>query len=200
MTFGRSIAVAALTALAAAGCSTASGSYTWVDSYTQPPRATDRDYVLAPGDLISIRVYNQESMGGRMRVRGDGKITLPFVNDVQAAGLTTTALARQVEKRLKDFVVSPVVTVVLEEARPVEVYVLGEVARPGRYAIEQDGSVLQALAAAGGLTPFAAHDRVFVVRTDPAPVRVRFRYGALTRLEGSAAKFALRAGDTVVVE
>ncbi len=200
MTFGRSIAVAALSALTVAGCSTASGSYTWVDSYVQPPRTADRDYVLAPGDLVSVRVYNQESMGGRMRVRGDGKITLPFVNDIQAAGLTTTALARQVEKRLKDFVVSPVTTVVLEEARPVEVYVLGEVVRPGRYAIEQDGSVLQALAAAGGLTPFAARDRVFVVRTDPAPVRIRFRYGALTRLEGSATKFALRAGDTVVVE
>jgi len=190
----------ALVALAAGGCSTAAGSFTWVDSYAQPPKLGEKDYVVVPGDVISVRVYSQDAMGGRVRVRADGKITLPFVNDVQAAGFTPVSLARQIEKRLKEFVVNPVVTVVLEEARPVEIYVTGEVARPGRYPIDPGGTVLQAVAAAGGLTAFASRDRIFVVRTEPAPVRIRFRWEALTRLEGSAAQFALRTGDTVVVE
>lgn len=193
-------ALAALLALATAGCSAAMGSYTWVDSYTQPPKAADKDYVISAGDLISVRVYNQDNMGGRMRVRSDGKITLPFVNDLQAGGFTTTGLARHVEKRLKDYVVNPVVTVTLEESRPLEVFVVGEVTRPGRYPIDPNGTVLQAIAAAGGLTPYAAHDRLFVVRNDPAPVRIRFRYESLTRLEGAAGQFVLRGGDTVVVE
>lgn len=200
MSFRLRTVLAALLALTSAGCSAALGSYTWVDSYTQPPRTADKDYVIAPGDLLSIRVYNQDSMGGRMRVRSDGKITLPFVNDLQAAGFTTAGLARSVEKRLKDYVVNPVVTVTLEESRPLEVFVVGEVARPGRYPLDPNGTVLQAIAAAGGLTPYAARDRIFVVRSEPAPIRIRFRYDALTRLEGSAAQFVLRPGDTLVVE
>lgn len=194
------VRAAALGTLAAlAGACASVGSYTWVDSYTQPPKAAEKDYVISSGDVISVRIYNQDGMGGRMRVRADGKITLPFVNDVQAHGFTTSGLARQLEKRLKEFVQNPVVTVTLEEVRPLEIYVVGEVARPGRYALEPNGTLLHAIAAAGGLTPFAARDRIFVVRHEP-PVRVRFRYEALTRLEGGAAQFALRGGDTVVVE
>ena len=181
-------------------CSGAVGKYVWVDDYPMSPRTTVKEYVISPGDVIAIRVYNQEGMSGRPRVRVDGKITVPFVNDVQAAGLTTAALADHIAKRLKDFVVNPVVTVSLEETRPFEVYVVGEVVKAGRYPIEPNGSVLQAIAAAGGLTPFASRDKIFVVRNEPAPVRIRFKYDALSRQEGAAASFALRNGDTVVVE
>ena len=181
-------------------CSATVGKYVWVDDYPLSPRSTVKEYVISPGDLIAIRVYNQEGMSGRPRVRVDGKISLPFVNDVQAAGLTTAALADHIAKRLKDFVVNPVVTVSLEETRPFEVYVVGEVVKAGRYPIEPNGTVLQAIAAAGGLTPFASRDKIFVVRNEPAPVRIRFKYDALSRQEGAAASFALRNGDTVVVE
>lgn len=181
-------------------CSAAAGKYVWVDDYPPTPRTNVKEYVISPGDVIAIRVYNQEGMSGRPRVRVDGKISLPFLNDVQAAGLTTAALADHIAKRLKDFVVNPVVTVSLEEARPFEVYVVGEVGKAGRYPIEPNGTVLQAIAAAGGLSPFASRDKIFVVRNDPAPVRIRFRYDSLSRLEGAAANFTLRSGDTVVVE
>jgi polysaccharide export outer membrane protein len=176
------------------------GNFVWVDDYPASNRSTVREYVITPGDLLAIRVYNQEGMSGRPRVRADGKISLPFLNDVQAAGLTTTALADSVASRLKDFVVNPIVSVSLEEARPFEVYVVGQVARPGRYAMDASGTVLQGIAAAGGLTAFAARDRIFVVRNEPSPVRIRFRYEALSKLEERAATFLLQNGDTIVVE
>ena len=196
----RSTRAAVLAVALAQGCSHVSGAYVWVDDYPVPEKAKERDYVIAPGDLVSVRVYNQETMSGRMRVRSDGKITLPFLNDVQAAGFATTALARHIETRLKEFVVNPVVTVSLEEVRPLEVFVLGEVARPGRYALEASASVLHAIAAAGGLTQYANRDGIFVVREETALVRIRFRYEALTRIEGRASTFRLRSGDSVVVE
>ncbi len=196
----RPVHVAVVGVLALAACAHSSGGYIWVDSYTAPPRAPHHEYVIGVGDQISVRVYNQDGMSARQRVRADGKISLPFLNDVPAAGMTTVALAAEIQKGLKAFVVNPVVTVSLEEARPFEVFVVGEVTRPGRYVLEGGGSVLQAIAAAGGLSPFAVRDRIFVVRPDPTPVRIRFRYDALTRLEGRAAAFALKNGDSIVVE
>ena len=191
---------AVLGALTLSACSHVTGGYVWVDSYPVSPSATEKDYVIAPGDQLSVRVYNQEPLSGRARVRADGKISLPFVNDVQAAGLTPTALADHVQKRLKEFIVNPMVTVSLEEAHPIEVFAVGEVVRPGRITLDGNGTVLQVIASAGGLTPYASANRIFVVRQGPPPIRIRFRYEDLTRLEGKAGAFRLRNGDTLVVE
>jgi polysaccharide export outer membrane protein len=181
------------------------GEYVWVDAYKEPPAGPSSGYVVAPGDSISVRVWNQESMSGRVRVRQDGKVSLPFVNDIQAAGLPPEALAQRLQDRLKEFVVKPIVTVSLEEPAPLEVSVVGEVTHPGVYRMDQYASVLRALASAGGLTQFASRDRIFVLRRgattgDAAVVRVRFTYEALERAEAPAARFRLRAGDVVVVE
>ncbi len=190
--------LASLAALAAA-CAPPLGRYVWSDEYRASPQATGA-YVVAPGDLISVRVYNQEAMSAKVRVRADGRISLPFLGDVEAAGLQPVELSKRLQVRLKEFVVSPLVTVSLEEPKPLEVYVVGEVVHPGRYPVEHSASVLQALAAAGGLTPFARQDRIFVIRREPSPARIRFRLEALTRNEGAAAAFRLLGGDTVVAE
>ena len=92
----------------------------------------------------------------------------PFVDDVEAAGSTPTDLAARIQARLKDFIVNPVVTVVLEESRPLLVSVLGEVAKPGSYQLDAGSGVLQALAMAAGMTPFADRDRIMVIRQVPA--------------------------------
>lgn len=191
---------AVLGALALAACSHVAGGFVWVDSYPVTPRVPEKDYVIAAGDQLSVRVYNQEPLSGRARVRADGKISLPFLNDVQAAGLTPPALSEHLQKRLREFIVNPVVTVSLEEAHPIDVFAVGEVVRPGRITMDNSCSVLQVIASAGGLTPYAHEDRIFVVRQGPAPIRIRFRYQDLTRLEGKAAAFRLRSGDTLVVE
>jgi polysaccharide export outer membrane protein len=163
----------------------------------------DGSYFIAPGDLLQVRVFQQEALSARVKVRSDGKVSLPLVNDVIAQGKSPTVLANEVQARLKDFVNNPVVTISLEESHPVNVSVLGEVARPGVVTLEGGSGVLQALAAAGGLTDFAQRDGIFVLRKSPgaaAPKRIRFRWDLLARAEGSAARFPLQPGDTVIAE
>jgi polysaccharide export outer membrane protein len=190
--------------LAGAGCRHL-GEYVWVDAYKDTRPAAKSGYTISRGDLISVRVWNQENMSGRARVRSDGMISLPFVNDVKAAGLEPESLASRLQTKLKEFIVNPVVTVSLEEAAPIDVSFVGEVTRPGVYRLDQDAGVLKGLATAGGLTTLAGRDRIFVLRRpegagDAPPVRIRFRYEALAHAEGPAARFRLRSGDVVVVE
>ena len=150
--------------------------------------------------MLSIQVWEQGQMSGRMRVRSDGRISLPFINDIEAAGKTPRALAADLENGLKTVVLTPRVTVVVEESKPLTISVMGEVAKPGPQTLERDTGVAHALAAAGGLTNFAHKDRIFVVRTSPKPVRIHFTYDSLTRAEGSASTFRLKPGDVIVVE
>jgi polysaccharide biosynthesis/export protein len=160
------------------------------------------DSVIRVGDTVSVRVFQQDGMSARARVRNDGKISLPFLNDVAVAGLAPNAVAGQLQVRLKDFINNPIVTVSLEEIRQVSVSVLGEVLRPGQVTFEPGAGLLQALAASGGFTVFARRD-IFVMRTLPgesAPVRIRFTFDALSHGEGKGPLFKLRNSDVVIVE
>lgn len=183
-----------------AGCAHVPESpYVWADELPAEP-TTPTEYVIARGDVLSVRVWNEEGMSARPRVREDGRITLPFLNDVQAAGYTPDVLARQLQTRLKDFIARPVVSISLEERRPVTVSVVGEVVRPGSFTLEAGSGVLHALANAGGLTQFAAQDRIYVLRQAEGRRRIRFRYPSLVRSAGPAATFRLENGDVLVVE
>ncbi len=174
------------------------GPYVWVDDYA--PLAEANDYRIAPGDVLSVVVYRQEGMSTHERVREDGKISLPLIRDVQAAGLSTSELSEQIQTRLKNFINAPAVTVGVVETRPLVVPVLGEVVRPGQYTLEKGAGVLDALAAAGGFTEFAHRDRIFVLRRKSKLTRIRSTFEALSRGQGLAAAFRLQAGDAVVVE
>ena len=189
-------ALSLLAAALAAGCKTPDAGFTWVEDYRQP--ACSSMYTIAPGDTLSVRVYNQEGMSAKVKVRTDGMISLPFVNDVDAAGDTPAMLAERVQARLKAFVVNPVVTVSLDEARPLEVSVVGEVLHPGIYRLDPSAGVLSALASAGGFGTFADKDRIFVVRG--GTLRIRFTYTALRQGRGQAGKFCLRPGDVIIFE
>ena len=193
-------AIALFAAGAAAGCKH-DEAFVWVQDLPDPPPAPIGPYVISPGDVLSIRVWNQEGMSAKVRVRSDGKISLPFLNDVVAAGFRPDILAQQIQTRVKDFLTNPVVTVVLEEVKPLTVSLLGEVAKPGQYPLEPGAGVLHALASAGGLSDYAHKDRVYVLReVDGKPARIRFDYSTLTRPDGKAAQFRLHTGDVVVVE
>jgi len=183
----------------AAACATA-GEYTWVNDYPEPPPVPDKGIVLVPGDVITIRVYGQPDMSTKTRVRNDGKITLPFLNDVEAAGQTPVSLAASLQKRLKEYLSAPNVTVSLDEPRPNTVPVTGEVNKPGIIPLEPGAGLLAAIAAAGGLSPFASTDRIFVIRQLPAPARIRFSYKELQNGDRKSVSFQLRQGDAVVVE
>jgi polysaccharide export outer membrane protein len=199
--------VAVLVAAAAAIACSATGSYIWIEGVPKTMMGAEDPSILAPGDIIGVRVWNQEANSiDRTRIRDDGKISIPFLNDVEVAGMLPAELARRLEVKLKPFIVNPVVTVVVQERRSVRVSVVGRVAHQGFFDLEHGAGVIHALAAAGGLTPFAHEDGIYVLRNgywadgDPAPARIRFRYDHLRQGKAPAAAFRLRRGDVVVVE
>ncbi len=189
----RSLVAVVLSALT--GCGT--GRYVWADELRELPAANE--YVIAAGDVVGVRVFNQESMTTRARVRADGRITVPLLGEVLVRGRTPAAAASDVALRYREYLSSPRVTISVEEAQPTSVPVLGEVTRPGIYALEPPAGVLQALAAAGGLTEYAGKSSVYVVRSAPAQ-RVRFSLSSLVQAGTRSATFRLRAGDVVFVE
>jgi polysaccharide export outer membrane protein len=198
-------ALVAVAALGAAACAPRAGGMP-VETLRLPPEPGP-GYRIAIGDVLGIRVWNQESMSvARARVREDGRISVPFLHDVEVVGETPTLLALRLENSLRSFVQNPAVTVTVEEIRPLRVSVIGQVSRPGVYEVDRGAGVLAALAAAGGLTDYAHRDLLYVLRpTDgarhpAAPLRIRFTFGALTRADPAAAAFVLHQGDTVVVE
>jgi len=183
------------------GCSGA-GSFVWVSQLPadQTARPTEQGYVIRDGDVVSVRVFNQEALSARAKVRSDGRIAVPVLGDVDVRGRRPTALKGELEARLKDYVNAPSVTVSVEEFQPITVSVLGEVSKAGSFALDPRATVAQVLASAGGLTDFASKDRIFVMRAGPQPLRVRFTYEDISRGAPSSSGFALRDGDLVVVE
>jgi polysaccharide export outer membrane protein len=190
-------------ALSLAGCA-GGAPYVWVNEVARADltEGSSAYYVIASGDVLAIRCYNQDAVTTRARVRPDGRISVPLAGEIEAEGRRPADLAREIEARLKPFFVAPAVIVAVEEAQPLHVAVLGEVARPGVYPLEPRTGVLAAIAAAGGLSEYAARDRIFVLRRRPAqaPLRVRFTLGLLSGEPGRASQFALVPGDVVTVE
>jgi polysaccharide export outer membrane protein len=189
----------ALAALVVACAS--SGRFIW---YTDLPRAEwgapPPEYVIGPGDVLSLNVYETPGVSGSLKVRSDGRVAVPLIGEVVAVGKHPSAFARELETELKRFIVSPRVTVNVETAQPVSITVLGEVKAGGTLALEAPPVLLQALAKAGGLTEFADDERIFIIRQTPVFRRIRFTYEAVVNNENGAAGFLLRTGDVVVVE
>lgn len=184
----------------ALGCAGA-GQYVW---FKELPASEQQqiagDYVIGIGDVINVRVYEQDNLSGELKVRSDGKIALPLAGEIVVAGKRPFELSREIEGRLKEFVVAPRVTVNVTEARAVTVTAVGEVATVGAITLEQPARLVDALAKAGGLNNYADASRIFVLRQFPSFRRIRFEWQAIERNEGGAAAFALRNGDVIVVE
>jgi polysaccharide biosynthesis/export protein len=192
------LALAAL--LGASGCA-GPGQYVW---YSRLPRAewgsVAGEYTIGVGDTVSIRVYQQEDMATSGKIRRDGRIALPLVGEVMVAGKHPSALARELEGKLKQFIVSPRVTVNVEASQPVVVSTIGEVSNVGTITLEASAGLIQALAQAGGPTEYADKSRLFVLRQFPTFQRIRFTYDAVLNNEDGAATFPLRTGDVIVFD
>jgi polysaccharide export outer membrane protein len=192
----------AICALLLAGTSCANNSpYVW---YTRLPRSAwgspSGEYVIGIGDTISIRVYEQEAVSATGRIRRDGRIALPLVGELMVAGKAPSALARELETLLKQFIVSPRVTVNVEQSQPIQVTTLGEISTKGTITLDPPANMIQAIAQAGGLTEFADESRIFVLRFFPTFQRIRFEYENIVNNESEAATFPLRGGDVILVE
>ena len=189
-----------LLSLSAAGCGSSVAS-TWYKELPNTDWKTDnQEYVIGVGDTINIRVYEQEGLSASLRIRRDGRIALPLLGELMAAGKHPSELAKEVEGRLKEFVVSPRVTVNVEISQPVTISAIGEIAKVGPLTLEQPARLIEAMAQAGGPGEFADKSRIFVLRRFPSFQRIRFTYDAIVHNDDGAAGFPLRTGDVIVIE
>jgi polysaccharide biosynthesis/export protein len=156
------------------------------------------DYRLTIGDKLRIEVYKDQQLSQSVQIRPDGKITLPLLGDIVAAGLTPTALRDQLAASLKEYITTPVVTVIVVEATPPTVFVMGEVKSPGPQPIRGQMTVLEALSMAGGFLDFAKTGDIRVLRKNPTGTEtLKFNYKKAVKGEGET--IVLRPGDVVVV-
>ncbi|HXW56406.1 MAG TPA: polysaccharide biosynthesis/export family protein [Candidatus Cybelea sp.] len=163
--------------------------------------ATDNpNYIIGPQDVLDVDVWKEPELTRSIPVRPDGKISLPLLNDVQAAGLTPTKLADEITSGLKKYVTDPQVTVIVSAINSQRVYILGEVTRAGAYPLLPDMTVLQALSSAGGFTQFANEKKIYVLRNENGKQeKFPFNYKAVVSGRDPDENIALQAGDTVVV-
>jgi polysaccharide export outer membrane protein len=168
-----------------------------------PARAaapTQPEYRIGSGDKLQINVYKEADLTQSLQVRPDGRITMPLVGDLAAAGQTPMQLQRRLAESLREYVANPVVTVMVVEVADRVVYVMGEVNTPGAVPLKGSMTVLQALAVAGGFKEFANKGGIKVLRKTPGSDRVEtipFSYKEAVRSD--APVFYLAEGDTVVV-
>ena len=166
----------------------------------QKSATADPNYIIGAQDVLDISVWKENQLTEVVPVRPDGKISLPLLNDVQAAGLTPTQLAAQITQSLKKFLTDPQVTVIVREINSRRVYLLGEVTRAGAYPLLPGMTVLQALSSGGGFTQFANVKKIYVLRVENGKQeKFPFNYKDVIGGKDTGQNIVLRAGDTIVV-
>lgn len=157
-------------------------------------------YVIGPEDVLQVLYWREKELSAEVTVRPDGMISLPLLNDVQVAGLTPEQLRDKVTEGAKRFIEDPSVNVVIKEIRSRKVFITGQVARPGAYALTSPTTVLQLIAMAGGLSEFADQNGITILRTENGrPVSLPFRYKDVVKRKNLKQNIELKPGDTVIV-
>jgi polysaccharide export outer membrane protein len=159
---------------------------------------TDAGYKIGPQDVLRIDVWKEAEISRSVPVRPDGKISLPLLNDVQAAGHTPMELANLISEGLKKYITNPQVTVSVSEINSRRVYVTGEVTKPGAYPLLPNMTALQLLTSAGGFTQFARIKNIYVLRTEGGK-QTKHPFNYKDVVNGKSDDVVLQVGDTIVV-
>lgn len=157
-------------------------------------------YPLGPEDVVEVSVWKEPELTKQMIVRPDGKISYPLIGEIQASGFTVKQLQEEILKRLQKFVTDVNVTVILLKAQNYKLYVTGKVTKPGEFVVGRPITVMQALAMAGGLTPFAAPGSILILRKAGGKDEVfPFNYKSVSKGTSLEENRVLLPGDVVVV-
>jgi polysaccharide export outer membrane protein len=156
-------------------------------------------YTVGPGDVLQITVWKNDTLSRALPVRPDGKISMPLLHDVQAAGLTAMQLRDKIATALGEFMPNPEVAVSVSEVRSMRVSILGEVAKPGVLELRGQTTILEVIAMAGGFKDFASPSKITVIRIDEAGKTKRIRFNYNKAIGSDEENLVLRSGDVVVV-
>lgn len=164
-------------------------------------RPHDDNFVIGNDDLLAINVWKEPDISRSIPVRSDGKISLPLVGEVQAAGRTPLKLEQDIATRLKNYIAEPEVTVIVQQINSQKFNVLGMVAKPGSYPLTNNATVLDAIAIAGGFRDFAKRKSIYVLRqnTDGTQTRLPFNYKEVIKGQNLTQNVKLQPRDTILV-
>jgi polysaccharide export outer membrane protein len=163
------------------------------------------EFLIGPEDVLVITVWRNQELSKEVIVRPDGKISMPLLGDIPAAGLTAQALSKQIADGLVEFMSTPTVSVQVKEINSYHIFAVGEVARPGKIVLKSFTSVLQGISYAGGFTLFASRNNVHVLRTvknvqgETKQVMIPVPYQDIVQGKNLEANIILKAGDVIVV-
>ena len=156
--------------------------------------------MIGPDDVLTVVFWRDKDMTTDVSVRPDGKISLPLLNDVQAAGLTPDQLREQITTAAAKFVEDPTVTVVVKEIKSRKVFITGQVGKPGPYLLSGPTTVLQLIAMAGGVLEYADSKNITVMRVENGhQLSLQFNYKDVTHRKNLKQNIELKPGDTVIV-
>ncbi len=164
-------------------------------------KPNDSEYVIGNDDMLSINIWKEPEISRALPVRSDGKISLPLVGEVQAAGRTPMQLEEEVANKLRSYITDPVVTVMVQESNSERYNILGQVAKPGSYSLAVTTSVIDAIATAGGFRDFAKKKGIYILRRDSkdGETRIPFNYADVIKGKKTEQNIRLQPNDTVVV-
>lgn len=160
------------------------------------------EYIIGAEDVLEITVWRNVDLSKIAQVRPDGRISMPIIRDIMAVGKTPSQLAEEMTDKLKEYIQNPVVAVSVKEINSSNIFVLGEVARPGKYPLKSKTTLLQGITIAGGFTPIAARNQMVIFRFTESATgmkRLTASYDEIVLRGGITENFELKSGDTVVV-
>jgi polysaccharide export outer membrane protein len=160
------------------------------------------EYYIGPEDVLEIIVWKNAELSKVVAVRPDGRISLPLLGDIDAIGLTPAQLTANIVSKLKQYKETPTVSVILQQVNSYGIYVLGEVAQPGRFFLKSKTTLLQAITGAGGFTPTAARNKIVVFRWDPTQnkeIKLKASYDDIVLRDSPNQNLVLKPGDTLVI-
>jgi polysaccharide export outer membrane protein len=167
---------------------------------TGPTVPVEAGFVIGPEDVLGVLFWREADFSGDVTVRSDGRVTLPLIGDVTAAGVTPSALRDQIQTAAAKYLTDPNVTVVVRQINSRKVFITGEVARPGAYPLTGPRTVMQLISLAGGVTEFAKSNSIQVLRQEQGRTSAfSFNYKDIAQGRNVQQNILLQPGDTIVV-
>ncbi len=160
------------------------------------------EYIIGPEDILEITVWKNADLSKQVQVRPDGRISLPLLGDISAVAKTPTQLTEEIAAGLKAYMENPTISIMVKEVQSYQIYVLGEVNKPGKYPLKSKTTLLQGITVAGGFTPMAARNKIVVFRftkDGEGQTKLKASYDDIVVRDGSSQNIELKPGDQIVV-
>lgn len=160
------------------------------------------EYIIGPEDILEITVWKNADLSKQVQVRPDGRISLPLLGDISAVAKTPVQLTEEISTGLRAFMESPTISIMVKEVNSYQIYVLGEVNKPGKYPLKSKTTLLQGITVAGGFTTMAARNKIVIFRFSKdgeGLTKLKASYDDIVVRDGSSQNMELKPGDQIVV-